>query len=194
MPYSGRRRRPRGLTRVGAKSRGYRGYMELLCSIVAAVGSNWGVLMRGFQVLAAALMLAAGWAAGLSEANAGFKVCNKAEEGINVAIGYQSRDYGWTAEGWWTVPEDSCTSILNGDLDQRYIYIYAIGTDGGLWAAEKGEQEGGFFCLRTSKFTFHNNDYQKNNEIDCEASGETTKQFVVVDTKGATDFTYDLEQ
>ncbi len=149
------------------------------------------MMTRGFivaAVLATALLTSAGpsWA--------GFKVCNHSDEKISVSIGYKSSDYGWTSEGWWSAAPGDCTRILTGDLNQRYYYVYATGDDGGLWAARKGEQDGGFFCMGKRKYTFHNGDFQKNNAIDCEASGQTTKQFVEVDTKGATEFTYDLEK
>ena len=136
--------------------------------------------------LAAAMMIAA------SPAWAGFKVCNRSKEGISVAVGYNSKDYGWMSEGWWSVSPGDCTRLVSGDLDQRYYYIYAVGDDGGLWAARKGEQDGGFFCISKHKFTYRNSDYMKHNVIDCESGNETTKQFSEVDTENADDFTYNL--
>ena len=44
------------------------------------------------------------------------------------------------------------------------------------------------------KYTFHNGDCQKNNAMDCEASGKTTKQHAELDTKHATEITYNLEK
>lgn len=134
------------------------------------------------------LVLASGGAA-----MAGFKVCNKSDERVNVSIGYNSKDFGWTSEGWWAADPGECTTILKGDLDKRYIYVFAVGAKDGVWEAEKDEQEGGFFCVGKAKYTFHNSDFQKGKEINCEASGQTTKQFLEVDTKDADEFTYDLE-
>lgn len=123
----------------------------------------------------------------------GSKVCNKSSEKVSVSIGYKSGDYGWTSEGWWSVEPGDCTRTVNGDLDQRYYYVCAAGDNGGLWAAHKGEQDGGVFCVAKQKFTFHNRDFSKGDTIDCEAGDQLSKQFSEVDTEAAADFTYDLK-
>jgi uncharacterized membrane protein len=145
---------------------------------------------------AAVLVLTAGLtmtAAGSSFA--GFKVCNKSTEKANVSVGYNHRDFGWTSEGWWTIAVDDCHTILTGDLDQRYYYIYVLGDNGGTWSAGKSGQKGGFFCLSKTKYTFHNQDYRSKDkdEVDCEAGSQQTKQFLEVDTERATDFTFTVK-
>jgi uncharacterized membrane protein len=125
-------------------------------------------------------------------AQADFRVCNKTDDKLNASVGYKHDDYGWTSEGWWSVNPGECTRILNGHLSQRYIYVYAM-SDHGVWEAQKEEQDGGYFCISKTKFTFHNKDFQSKKVIDCEAGGQVTKHFLEVDTEDAEDFTYNLK-
>ncbi len=143
-------------------------------------------VLSGGAVLAAGLLLTAG------NAVAGFKVCNRSDQKISVAIGYKSGDYGWTSEGWWQIESDECHNIITGKLNQRYYYVYATGGDG-VWQARKGEQKGGYFCIGKAKFTFHNREYETKGEIDCESGGQISKQFLEVDTEDADNFTYNLK-
>ena len=125
---------------------------------------------------------------------AGFRVCNRSKQGIDVAFGYYSENYGWMSEGWWKISPGHCARLISGDLDKRYFYyVYAVGHAGGLWAARKGEQDDGYFCISKHKFTYRNSDYMKNNGVYCESGNAITKQFAKVDTKNFDDFTYNLE-
>jgi uncharacterized membrane protein len=144
------------------------------------------------------LMLGAAAAAlfvvsGLAESHAGFRVCNKSSEKIDVAIGYNSKDYGWTSEGWWSIAPNGCHDIITGRLNNRYYYVYAADARDGVWEAPK-EQEGGFFCVAKAKFTFHNREYEKDRILDCEKGSGITKHFLSVDTQDADDFTYNLTE
>lgn len=145
------------------------------------------------RVLGGSVVLAVGLSLTAGSAMAGFKVCNRSDERISVSIGYKHDEYGWTSEGWWTIQSDDCHNIVTGKLNQRYYYVFATGSDGGVWQAHKGEQKGGYFCVGKAKFTFHNREYETKGEIDCEASGQITKQFLEVDTKDADNFTYNLK-
>jgi len=144
------------------------------------------------RILGGGFALAVGLSLTAGSAMAGFKVCNRSNGKVSVAIGYKNGDYGWTSEGWWTIAGDDCHNIVNGKLDQRYYYVYAT-SDDGVWQASKGEQKGGYFCIAKAKFTFHNRDYETKGEIDCEAGGQVTKQFLEVDTEDADNFTYNLK-
>lgn len=145
------------------------------------------------RILSGGFALAVGLSLTASPALAWFKVCNQSDEKISVSIGYKHSEYGWTSEGWWSIESDKCHNIVTGKLNQRYYYVYAAGSDGGVWQASKGEQKGGYFCLGKAKYTFHNRDYEKKGEIDCEAGGQITKQFLEVDTEDADNFTYNLK-
>jgi uncharacterized membrane protein len=73
---------------------------------------------------------------GVSSACADFRVCNDTGSLVGVALGY--REAGkWITEGWWQVPGQTCASLINGDLDSRYYYLYAEDADrGGQWRGE----------------------------------------------------------
>lgn len=130
---------------------------------------------------------------GASQSHADFRVCNKSAERVNVAIGYNSKEYGWTSEGWWGIAPGGCHDIITGRLANRYYYVYAIDDKDGVWEAEKS-QEGGFFCIAKAKFTLHNREFETNRVLDCEKGDQVTKQFLSVDTKDADNFTYNLTE
>ena len=70
-----------------------------------------------------------------SPALADFRVCNGTQNLVGVAIGYRAKD-GWNTEGWWQVPASTCATLIEGELQSRYYYLYAEdaarGTDCGL--------------------------------------------------------------
>ncbi len=120
-----------------------------------------------------------------------FTLCNKSNEDLNVAIGYVDKDYGWMSAGWFIIGRNSCKNLLTGELNNQFYYIYAEGNKGSTWSA-LNDQDGGFFCIRPGKFTMHNNDYETNGLINCEADGVTTKQFRKVDTGNSPGYEFDL--
>jgi uncharacterized membrane protein len=123
-------------------------------------------------------------------AAARFRVCNHTDQRIDVAFGYNHGHFGWTSEGWWTLQPEQCRTIMRGRLDNRYYYLYATGSDGGLWQAPKS-QNGGFFCIQHQRFVFHNRNYEEDGVLDC-GSKMKTKQFFKVDTEGAPNHTHNL--
>ena len=145
------------------------------------------------RIVAATAMLAAASLATASASFAGFKVCNKSNERASVSVGYNSSEYGWTSEGWWRVPIGDCVSIISGELNSRYYYVYATGHRGGTWSGKK-TQDGGFFCVSKEKYTNHNREYQAGNTINCERRGLQTKKFRIIDTEDAGEFTYNLTE
>ncbi|MET3778032.1 putative membrane protein [Rhizobium alvei] len=84
----------------------------------------------------AALFLGAGlsFAIAPNEAHAEFRVCNTTQNLVGVAIGYRSKD-GWVSEGWWQIPASGCATLIEGQLQSRYYYLYAEdAARGGRWA------------------------------------------------------------
>ena len=146
----------------------------------------------GLRLVLAAAVVAAAMASSVAESRADFRVCNKSSERVNVAIGYNNKDYGWTSEGWWAIEPENCHNIIRGRLDNRYYYVYAIDTQDGVWEAPESQQ-GGFFCVGKEKFTFHNREFG-GDVLDCEKSSQITKHFLSVDTQDADDFTYNLTE
>ena len=68
-----------------------------------------------------------------SSAAAEFRVCNATQNLVGVAIGYRSKD-GWMSEGWWQIPAAQCATLIEGQLQSRYYYLYAEdAARGGRW-------------------------------------------------------------
>ena len=59
---------------------------------------------------------------------ADFRVCNKTQVLINLAIGANA-GADFATEGWWTVTPGSCATPISGPLTGRYVYLYATDID-----------------------------------------------------------------
>jgi uncharacterized membrane protein len=69
-------------------------------------------------------------------AMADFRVCNTTQNLVGVAIGYRGGE-GWVSEGWWQVPASTCATLIEGELQSRYYYLYAEdAARGGRWTGE----------------------------------------------------------
>ncbi|MGO6903871.1 DUF1036 domain-containing protein, partial [Rhizobium ruizarguesonis] len=69
-------------------------------------------------------------------ARADFRVCNGTQNLVGVAIGYRAKD-GWVTEGWWQVPATTCATLIEGELQSRYYYLYAEdAARGGRWTGD----------------------------------------------------------
>ena len=69
-------------------------------------------------------------------ARADFRVCNGTQNLVGVAIGYRAKE-GWVTEGWWQVPATTCATLIEGELQSRYYYLYAEdAARGGRWTGE----------------------------------------------------------
>lgn len=69
-------------------------------------------------------------------AKADFRVCNTTDSVIGVALGYRAKA-GWITEGWWHIDAEKCKTLVQGDLQSRYYYIYAEDADrGGRWTGD----------------------------------------------------------
>ncbi|AHA27454.1 DUF1036 domain-containing protein [Candidatus Liberibacter americanus] len=60
---------------------------------------------------------------------ANFRVCNETNYLVGISLGQPSIKGGWITKGWWQIPMNTCETILKGDLDSRYYYLYAEGSD-----------------------------------------------------------------
>jgi uncharacterized membrane protein len=69
-------------------------------------------------------------------AKADFRVCNGTQNLVGVAIGYRAKE-GWMTEGWWQVPATTCATLIEGELQSRYYYLYAEdAARGGRWTGD----------------------------------------------------------
>lgn len=84
------------------------------------------------------------------QAQADFRLCNKTQSRISVAIGYKSGE-NWRSEGWWNFnPREgqACKVLLEGPLSTRFLYVYAIDiTHGGEWSGPA------ILCTHQKEFT-----------------------------------------
>jgi uncharacterized membrane protein len=110
--------------------------------------------------------------------------CNKSDAKIEVSIGHFQPRQGWTSQGWWPLEEGVCRTIVHGQPSRIY-YVFAIDERGGSWSAPP-DQRGGWFCISSAKYAFHNRDYEDSNKtLHCEKA----KQFRVLDTGNVTNYT-----
>jgi uncharacterized membrane protein len=127
----------------------------------------------------------------IEPAEAGFRVCNRSNQRVDVAFGYPHQQFGWTSEGWWTIQSGECRTVMNGDLGNRYYYLYAQGAQGGRWQAPDS-QDGGYFCVQNEAFVFQNRTFQHGNAVNCEEHNLHDRHFLVIDTEGAANHTHNL--
>ena len=109
-----------------------------------------------------------------SPAEAALDACNKTSEHIYVAVAHNS-DQGWVSLGWWTIDPKSCVTMVGGNLQYRYYYVYAE-SETQTWDGDHT------FCIQDAKFEIVGDD-------DCEARGYETVGFFEHDIGGNTDYT-----
>ena len=79
------------------------------------------------------ILAAGGFGLSASDASAEFRVCNATQTAVGVAIGYRAKE-GWISEGWWQIPPTTCSTLIEGQLQSRYYYLYAEdAARGGRW-------------------------------------------------------------
>lgn len=112
---------------------------------------------------------------------ADFRLCNRTQSRIGVAVGYKDGE-SWITEGWWNVAANTCESLLRGDLVARFYYLYAMDYDqGGEWSGKA------YLCTREKEFTIRGAD-------DCLARGYERTGFFEVDTQEQKSWTVQLTE
>ncbi len=102
-------------------------------------------------------------------AKADFRLCNDTKSRIGVSLGFRQKEK-WITEGWWQIPPDTCSSLLEGHLSSRFYYIYAEDADqGGQWRGDV------FMCT-------DNREFRINGVEECFARGFQKTGFFEVDT------------
>jgi len=104
-----------------------------------------------------------------NNAKADFRICNDTPSLVGAALGY--REAGkWISEGWFQVPAESCTALIEGDLNSRFYYIYAEDADrGGQWRGDV------FLCTSDREFKIEG-------VQDCFTRGHVKTGFFEIDT------------
>lgn len=103
-----------------------------------------------------------------------FEVCNSAPSDQTVAIAYRS-DGDWVSEGWWTIAQGDCKTLVGSDLKSRYFY-YRATVSGGSFTGENY-----YFCTDKNAFTIQG-------KADCESRGYASEAFSEIDTGDNTAF------
>jgi uncharacterized membrane protein len=114
-------------------------------------------------------------------AHADFRVCNRTQSRVGVAVGYKDGE-SWSTEGWWNIAPSSCETLMRGPLVARFYYLYALDYDqGGEWAGKA------FMCSRDKEFTIKG-------ITDCLARGYDRTGFFEVDTSEQKNWTVQLTE
>ena len=129
-------------------------------------------LLKRFNSTSALSILALTFGAyfsNFSVAQADLRVCNKTDALIGVSVGYRLNKT-WMTEGWWRIPANICTSVIEGDLGARYFYLHAEDAKtGGQWQGPV------FMCTSNKEFKIKGLE-------DCFARGFERTGFFEVDT------------
>lgn len=126
------------------------------------------------KTLLSTTLLLAGISAGgsfvtASPAKADFRICNDTKSLVGAALGYKE-DERWISEGWFQVPAETCSSLIEGDLSSRFYYIYAEDADkGGQWRGDV------FLCTNEREFKIEGVE-------DCFKRGHIKTGFFEIDT------------
>ncbi len=132
-------------------------------------------VISSYSLALAALLFAA------DAALADFRICNRTESRVGVALGYKDGEH-WTTEGWWNLPPNTCETLVRGTLIARYYYLYAQDYDqGGEWAGKA------YLCTRDKEFTIQG-------IADCLARGYNRTGFFEVDTLDQKNWTVQLTE
>ncbi|MEL7429167.1 MAG: DUF1036 domain-containing protein [Pseudomonadota bacterium] len=105
----------------------------------------------------------------ITQAQADFRICNDTDSLVGASLGYRE-DGAWISEGWFQVPAESCSSLIEGDLSSRFYYVYAEDADkGGQWRGDV------FLCTTDTEFRIEGVD-------DCFKRGFVKTGFFEIDT------------
>jgi len=102
-------------------------------------------------------------------AHADFRICNDTKSLVGAALGYKDGET-WISEGWFQVPPETCSSLIEGDLNSQFYYIYAEDADkGGQWRGDV------FLCTNEREFKIEGVE-------DCFKRGHIKTGFFEIDT------------
>ncbi len=137
--------------------------------------------MRSLRVISSYSLALAALLFASTAALADFRICNRTESRVGVALGYKDGEH-WTTEGWWNLPPGTCETLVRGTLIARYYYVYAQDYDqGGEWSGKA------YLCTRDKEFTIQG-------IADCLARGYNRTGFFEVDTLDQKNWTVQLTE
>ncbi|MBY0532890.1 MAG: DUF1036 domain-containing protein [Xanthobacteraceae bacterium] len=137
--------------------------------------------MRSLRVISSTSLALAALLFASGGVFADFRICNRTDARVGVALGYKDGEH-WTTEGWWNIPPGTCETLVRGTLIARYYYLYAQDYDqGGEWSGKA------FLCTRDKEFTIQG-------IADCLARGYNRTGFFEVDTLDQKNWTVQLTE
>lgn len=79
----------------------------------------------------------------------GLGFCNHTRQGkVFVAIAYPAENNQWKTQGWLSLEQGECNTLLQGTLKNRFYYYLAESDQGPSW---KGSNK---FCVSDTSFVF----------------------------------------
>ncbi len=97
-------------------------------------------------------------------------------------LAYPTSKTNWTTQGWLSLDNGECSRMLEGKLENRYYYYFAVTEGGYAW---KGVHR---FCVSNRSFSFTNADKQ------CQGGNSHWENFRELDTgNNTTDYRLNLE-
>lgn len=134
-----------------------------------------------FQLIVSTVILALPLCIISTPARADLRVCNQTNNSINIALGHKG-DKGWQSEGWWLAGPNDCAIVYQGDLNARFLYLFAADdVGGGAWDGDV------WLCTRDDSFTIFGTE-------DCLARGYERTGFFELDTQNRSDWTVQLTE
>ena len=119
----------------------------------------------------------------VTAAQSEFRLCNKTESEVGVAIGYHNQELNdLSTEGWWNISQDSCEILIPNQLTSELYYLYAIDHEnGGEWSGEN------YMCTQEKKFIINGNS-------NCFVRGYERTGFLEINTEQQTSWTVNLTE
>lgn len=114
----------------------------------------------------------------------GYDFCNKTDETLWTAIGYE-QDGQMRSRGWWMLKPDVCSKVLKDTLTEETYYVYAVVDGEGNGDETVAASGDNLLCTAEVKFDIEGQE-------DCELRGFTLSGFMAVDTGGAPSWTQDF--
>ncbi|MDX2232099.1 MAG: DUF1036 domain-containing protein [Leptolyngbyaceae cyanobacterium bins.349] len=113
----------------------------------------------------------------------GLGFCNHTQRGrVYVAIAYPIEQNQWKTQGWLTLEEGECDTIIQGTLTNQFYYYLAESDQGPSW---KGTHK---FCVSDTSFVFNQADQE------CQGTAVRWAGFRELDTgKNVPNFMLNLE-
>jgi uncharacterized membrane protein len=106
-------------------------------------------------------------------AQAEFKVCNRSNQTVTLALAYR-KEGGWTSHGWYKIDSGLCRTLIADPLEGN-VYVYSLNNSLGL----RGDSQ---FCVLNRAFDI----------VDAKQCGDhgRLEDFQKIETGGNQDYTF----